>query len=140
MARAWLRSGETTPNQFIAPYVTQAGNDPVHGSPNIPLTYSLSVSDFPLAVATQLKTTVDELPTTMRFDSDKAVDVAGHSVQYDAVRDLWYSDIEVNLPTSYWPYVRLALCRFQPNSINRPRRMARRSSAATWTMTPTSHR
>jgi hypothetical protein len=44
-------------------------------------------------------------------------DVAGHSVAYDAQRQLWYCDIEVDLPNAYSPFVRLALARYQPNSL-----------------------
>jgi photosystem II stability/assembly factor-like uncharacterized protein len=112
-------TGVTAPNQTIAPFVTMAGSDPVHGSPSIPLRYSLTTQNFPLAVATQAGTTIEELPTTLRFDNDKLVDVAGHTVQFDAARDLWFSDVEVDLGQNYWPFVRLALCRFQPDSINR---------------------
>jgi photosystem II stability/assembly factor-like uncharacterized protein len=108
--------GQATPNSTIAPYVTQVGNDPVHVSPQIP--YTLSVSDFPLAVAKQLNTTVVELGTQNQA-AGMVVDVAGHVVEYDAARDLWFSDIQISQGSAYWPYVRLALCRFQPSSIGR---------------------
>jgi hypothetical protein len=44
------------------------------------------------------------------------VEVAPHDVQYDADRRLWYCDIEVNTG-SYYPFIRLALARYQPTSI-----------------------
>jgi hypothetical protein len=43
--------------------------------------------------------------------------VVGHDVMYDADRQLWFSDIEIDTGTSYFPFVRLALVRFQPNSV-----------------------
>jgi hypothetical protein len=44
--------------------------------------------------------------------------VAGHQVEFDTHRRLWFSDIEINAGASYWPFVRLALCRYQPESRN----------------------
>src|SRR5262249_51929531 len=32
-------------------------------------------------------------------------------------RKLWFSDIQINPHNAYFPFVRLALCRFQPNSL-----------------------
>jgi hypothetical protein len=45
------------------------------------------------------------------------VEVAPHDVFYDPDRRLWYCDIEINQGTSYWPFVRLALARYQPTSL-----------------------
>ncbi len=45
-----------------------------------------------------------------------AVDVAPHDVFYDPERQLWYCDIEIDQGASYWPFVRLALARYQPVS------------------------
>ena len=42
--------------------------------------------------------------------------VAGHEVQFDNARRLWYADLELNAGGSYWPFVRLALARYQPES------------------------
>jgi hypothetical protein len=47
-----------------------------------------------------------------------AVEIAPHDVHYDADRRLWYCDIEVNQGASYWPFIRLALARYQPVSID----------------------
>jgi hypothetical protein len=38
-------------------------------------------------------------------------------VAYDAERRLWYADIEVNFGTAYFPFIRLALARYQPTSV-----------------------
>jgi hypothetical protein len=43
--------------------------------------------------------------------------VAGHQVAYDSERRLWYSDIHIDAGLSYFPFVRLALARFQPISV-----------------------
>jgi len=42
---------------------------------------------------------------------------SGHEVGFDADRDLWYCDIRINA-TSYFPFVKLGLARFQPESVN----------------------
>lgn len=44
------------------------------------------------------------------------VDVAPHDVFYDDERQLWYCDIEIEAGASYFPFVRLALARYQPTS------------------------
>jgi hypothetical protein len=43
--------------------------------------------------------------------------VIGYDVHYDVDRKLWYSDIVMDPRTSYVPFVRLALVRYQPNSV-----------------------
>ena len=55
-------------------------------------------------------------------ESATLVDVAGHDVGYDTTRGLWYCDIQVTDPagrplTTYTPFIRLALARYQPFSI-----------------------
>ena len=35
----------------------------------------------------------------------------------DDARDLWYCDIEMDTESAYFPFVRLALARYQPHSI-----------------------
>jgi hypothetical protein len=46
------------------------------------------------------------------------VDVVGYDVQYDTQRKLWYADIQIDRGSSYCPFVRLALARYQPNSLS----------------------
>jgi hypothetical protein len=46
------------------------------------------------------------------------VDVAPHDVAWDAERGLWYCDIEINAGEAYCPFVRLALARYQPSSVD----------------------
>ncbi len=43
--------------------------------------------------------------------------VVGHKVEYDEHRRLWYCDMEIDAGKSYYPFVRLALVRFQPDSV-----------------------
>jgi len=46
-----------------------------------------------------------------------AVHVAGYAPEYDAGRNLWVCDLALKAPTQYFPFVRLALARFQPISL-----------------------
>jgi hypothetical protein len=65
-------------------------------------------------------------PTTGNFKKaisrnrnvDGQFDVVGHDVAYDADRNLLTSDIQVNATFAYRPFVKLYLCRFQPEAIN----------------------
>lgn len=45
------------------------------------------------------------------------VDVAGHQVQFDVERQLWFCDIDVEIGLAYSPFIRLALARYQKESL-----------------------
>lgn len=92
----------------LKPFVTQWGLDPIWLSP--PTAPSATPDSFPKAVAKGYFLTLDELPNAV-------VSVAGHAVGYDEDRELWYCDIEVDAGDSYYPFVRLALARYQPISV-----------------------
>lgn len=56
----------------------------------------------------------------MEGHSDSAslnVAVAPYAVAFDPTRQLWYADIQLNIGSAQMPFVRLALVRYQPNSI-----------------------
>ena len=97
------------PGDELHPYVSLWGEDPTVPTRGLP-------SSSPGA---------EELPATTTFRSGLSVpgtasrvDVAGHEVAYDAERDLWYCDVVLDVAEAYLPFVRLALARFQPNSID----------------------
>ncbi|MDT4920577.1 MAG: hypothetical protein QOI15_1479, partial [Pseudonocardiales bacterium] len=102
------------PPDALAPYVTRWGFDPIFKSAGVPK--QPSPACFPGATASRSDgaLTIDEATTK--------VDVAGHDVHFDSVRGLWYCDIQVTDSsgkqlTSYTPFVKLALARYQPHSI-----------------------
>jgi hypothetical protein len=104
-------SGDLDPVGPINSYITMWGLDPVSNGPGVTTTPVLS--SFPLAVELRPNVTRPELDGV-------AVDIAAHDVQFDAQRDLWYADIELDFgsaPNAYFPFVRLALCRYQPHSL-----------------------
>lgn len=105
----------------LRPFVTQWGEDPVWkkggGVPafmaaELFATRVLKAEDLPLA----------EVPDPPAGES---VNVAAHEVKFDGSR--WYSDINLHFkpgegaPTGelpvYFPFIRLALARYQPNSL-----------------------
>lgn len=112
--------------------VTQWGNDPIWES-----TYVAGVAPapgrFPLArrqpdpagswlppgaPAAEADQPPGEFETRLRLPGSNApVEIAPHDVSYDDARQLWFADIEIDAGSSYWPFVRLALARYQPCSI-----------------------
>ena len=89
--------------------VSQWGVDPFWASPT-PKTI-INTNDFPAMVHSEV-IKLQELP-----DKDE-VTIVGHRVHWDKDRKLWYCDIEINPAiTTYMPFVRLALVRYQPNAL-----------------------
>jgi hypothetical protein len=122
--RPWFSSGDSEllgvvlwPSSQSAPdyptretfkaFFTQWGNDPVWTagalSP-VPATFT-----FTGALTTANGLSLEE--------TQLKVDVAGHTVSFDQDRGLWFCDIEMANFSSYAPFVRLALARYQPHSI-----------------------
>jgi hypothetical protein len=129
----------TTPaTQPLKNFVTQWGNDPIWLSPfvagvaprpaNFPLartapdpTGSWLPAFAPPTEADQptgsFKITDLTHPEQLVANAQTNVDVAPHDVFFDPDRRLWYCDIEVDWGTAYYPFIRLALARYQPSSI-----------------------
>ena len=119
-------------------FVTQWGNDPIWSSPFVS-GVAPKRSNFPLARTERdpdgkwLPSFAPEeeweqppdpfvtvlRPSELRNDVNPPfVEVAPHDVFYDEERQLWYSDIEVTWGASYFPFIRLALARYQPTSVD----------------------
>ena len=116
-------------------YVTQWGNDPVWASAFVK-GIAPRRADFPLArvgpdpAGTWLPPgaptaeadqqpglfTVIGLRPPRSGQPGALVEVAPHDVFYDGERGLWYCDIVVDTGPSYFPFIRLALARYQPTS------------------------
>ncbi|HKE34476.1 MAG TPA: hypothetical protein VKB66_04710 [Candidatus Acidoferrum sp.] len=95
-------------------YVTQWGADPIWDSGSLPSEATPLPEHFRNAVAFRDGLTLDELSN---LPDPPAFGVAGHTVAYDDKRQLWFCDIELDPGDAYFPFVRLALTRFQPDSI-----------------------
>jgi hypothetical protein len=62
----------------------------------------------------------EESTIVLAEDDALTCTVAGFAPRWDVTRKLWYFDVDVaveDLPWSSWPFLRLALCRYQPDAI-----------------------
>jgi hypothetical protein len=92
-----------------ASYVTDWGADPVFAGEALPWPHPRLLT-FTAAVAAGKGLSIDE-------DDAFTVNVAGHQVSYDSTSKRWYCDVQVDTGNAYTPMIRLALARYQPNSI-----------------------
>jgi hypothetical protein len=120
--RPWFSSGDgellgivfqegvdfLTIDDALKPFVTQWGADPVWDA--APTSARAEKAHFKTATNFNPMLSLAELPAT--------VSVAGYPVNFDSVRQLRFADIRIETADAYWPFVRLALARFQPNSID----------------------
>ena len=69
------------------------------------------------AVAIGTELTLDEL--SISNEQSIPFTAVGHQVSYDDAhgRRLWYCDIQMDMGEAYFPFVRLALARYQPQSL-----------------------
>jgi len=89
-------------------FVTRYGADPIWGSD--PPVSGPWIHQFPLRTRVATGLTLAEAPAW-------TVAAVGHKPQFDPDRGLWYCDIDIDAGTSYFPFVRLGLARYQPSSI-----------------------
>ncbi len=107
----------TAPTDRERPYVTQRGQDPLFRSD--PTSLLPGPEKFTAAKTQDFGLTLADLPGVK-------VDVAGHDVHElvdedgisDPGRRLWYADIEIDPGSAYTPFIRMALARYQPNSVS----------------------
>jgi hypothetical protein len=117
-------------------YVTQWGADPVWDSA-IVSGIAPRQSDFPLARTAPdpqgawlppgaPQTEADQPPGDFTVSSltppglaprDVTLDCAPHDVAWNDERQLWYCDISLDPGAAYYPFIRLALARYQPVSV-----------------------
>lgn len=106
-------------------WVSQWGADPVwFGAPaarramflELPdLLHATGLDDRPgdaIAVTTPRQLPLSALP------GEPQVTVLGYRPQYNAARQLWYVDVAIDPGDVFWPFVRLAIARYQPSSID----------------------
>jgi hypothetical protein len=115
--RPWFSSGDgellgvvvgQAPGTADPPWVTVMGRDPIHRSAEVAAptasTFTNAVrQDDTLAVTTP----AGPLPVT----------VMGFAPQFDPDGDRWFCDLDMDTGDTYLPFIRLALVRYQPNSI-----------------------
>ncbi|MFD3581411.1 hypothetical protein [Streptomyces sp. NPDC058683] len=93
-------------------YATRWGIDPVWADTTAMPAPSAANFPNPAATATGLPLAESTGATPL------TVSVAAYTPRYDADRRLWYVDVDVDLaaagPTAYFPFLRLAVARYQP--------------------------
>ena len=117
-------------------FITQWGNDPIWLSPFVP-GLAPKLNNFPLARTAPdpdgkwlpgfaPADEADQKPGRFKLtglvppefqNGPLFLDIAPHDVFYDDERKLCYCDIEVTWGASYFPFIRLALARYQPTSV-----------------------
>lgn len=103
---------------LLAPVVSRWGMDPIWASqpPQV-----LTVHDFKNVAVVDGKLMVRHgislAPSDQHGTTPFRVSVAGFQPAFDADRQLWFCDIEMDPTGSYFPFVRLALARFQWHSL-----------------------
>jgi hypothetical protein len=109
-----LASGKVEIPEQLQPYVTQWGLDPIWLSAPTPSDNAPRVQNFRKPSVVLNNISIEEVTHTQRFS------VVGYEPHYDEERQLWYADLEMDPGHSYYPFVRLALCRLQPKSLADP--------------------
>jgi hypothetical protein len=123
LERPWFSSGDgellgivfkegtnfLTLNETLRPLVTFWGADPIWDANPAP-------DD---AREAQFKDFAEPMPPgkLLAEDPQAVVGVVGYKVSFDPERRLWFADIRIETGETYWPFVRLALARFQPKSV-----------------------
>ena len=130
LERPWFSSGNgellgiilagpnTSPSELerLKPYITRWGGDPIWSS-GIE-TFGPLERDFKNKVTNELGITLEELGD-LGVGNNYSLSVVGYNVDYDYVRKLWFCDIEIDIHGKYFPFVRLALARYQPKSVKK---------------------
>jgi hypothetical protein len=112
--------------QSLKPYITEWGLDPIwrsetpHPFPDV----NYFANRIPSEDDTDL--TLAELDALRQATGRQMpVAVASHAVTYDAVSRHWFCDIDIDPGDSYYPFVRLALARYQPHSMDQNVKLSR---------------
>lgn len=119
LARPWFSSGDgeqlgvvvgyplTSPSSDDYPYVTLLGQDPVRGGEPL---------EFPTTATLRNAAAVVE---HMRLlETGERITVVAFDVAYDEETQRWLCDIDLDTAGAYCPFVRLALVRYQANSLS----------------------
>jgi hypothetical protein len=105
--------------------ITQWGMDPIWQSAD--LKDVPGIRNFPDAVASDTRVSLDELNARRPTGEPGLIDVVGFEPQYDVERGLWFADLTLDLAgapaeflthATYSPFVRLALVRYQPHALD----------------------
>ncbi|MFN2167978.1 MAG: hypothetical protein ACK2U9_17185, partial [Anaerolineae bacterium] len=102
----------------LVKFVSQWGMDPVWDSARTQPLYFEHLDEAGMAGKPGRDLSLEEAPRKQAGDA-LGVDVAGYEVRYDPDKDAWFAEVlfDPGSLQSYFPFVRLALARFQPRSV-----------------------
>ena len=112
MIGSLLGSGKLEIPEEVEPYVTQWGLDPIWLSAPTPSDNSPRTANFREPALVLPSVSLAEVNPTQRFS------VVAYEPKFDEERKLWYCDVEIDPGESYYPFIRLALVRVQPDSLS----------------------
>jgi len=106
----WQASSGASGWQALRDYVSEWGYDPLFTSVG-PL-----ASGYP---SLDVFTNTSEKATGLKLleNGGWPVQAAAHEVDYDASKGLWYADLVIDSGRAYFPFIKLALARYQPYSV-----------------------
>jgi hypothetical protein len=96
------RGGPLTADSELSREITVITGDPVHGSP------------LPLPLRAQSFRNPDLIRRDVPLAEGPTRDIAAFAPIWDAGRQAWYCDLQFDTGEAYFPFVRLALARYQP--------------------------
>jgi hypothetical protein len=98
----------------VAPFVSLAGRDPIWRTGAPPAVLTADDVNAPVQAVERLR------------ECSEPLRVLAHEVHFDAERGLWYADLDLAkvAGSSYFPFVRLALARYQANSVQAEDRLS----------------
>ena len=106
-------------------FVSKWGGDPLwkapdvanRGMPSLVLSNLLYAGGFDdRDVVARPVTGAQTLPLAA-LEGRPMVTVLGYRPKYSTSRKLWYVDVAIDPGNAFWPFVRMAVCRYQPDSI-----------------------
>lgn len=78
----------------------------------------LAVKNYPTLADFRHNPTIDKSVAYPGIDKAK-VNVVAYPVEFDKERKLWYADLAIDHGKMYFPFVKLALARYQPHSVRK---------------------
>ncbi len=130
MQRPWYRSGDGEQLAIILASSAEGagvhasvwGSDPVWfnaGPPNQGV--GMAIEDFYGSFGVDKVRGPDErlsfVPVFLKAPGGATVGVLGYNPEYNPDRKLWFVDVAIEPAAAVWPFVRLAVARYQPNSL-----------------------
>jgi hypothetical protein len=101
------------PGNPVAQWLSQAGQDPIREGRGVS---ALTKDDF---LNSTQGGTVSALADGVGPDgAPLAATIVGYVPRFEEPSGRWYADVQVRADVAYMPFVRLAVARYQPNSLN----------------------